>query len=41
MTAWIEWVICGAVVVIVVACMFDQIRRESEKEAAAQQIKII
>lgn len=37
MTSWIEWVACGAVVVIVVACMFDQIIKEAEREEAAQQ----
>lgn len=38
MTSWIEWVACGAVVVI--ACMFDQIIKEAEREEAAQREKI-
>ena len=39
MTSWIEWVACGVVVVIVVACMFDQILKEVEKEAAEERDK--
>jgi len=38
MTSWIEWVACGTVVVIVVACMFDQIRKEAEEDRAALKL---
>ena len=33
MTLWIEWVLCGAALVVVVYCLFDQIIQEAKKEA--------
>jgi hypothetical protein len=32
-TLWIEWVLCGVVLAVVVYCLFDQIIQEAKKEA--------
>jgi cytochrome c oxidase assembly factor CtaG len=39
MTLWIEWVLCGVVLAVVVYCLFDQILQEAKKEEDQRQIQ--